>query len=150
MDKILTTKDYDNISWHDNVIHSISMIDENWESDLILGIDYITKWICSDDNTCQFMVAPAKLVFHNVESLELNIKKPGLQQQSYLGMIIDEIIKEKTLRKSDKLNLWTFKFCDIGDAKENFKLSFVSSGFTQTLLKEPILKDEQSLMSYER
>jgi hypothetical protein len=106
MNKILTTKDYNDISWHDNVIHSISMIDENWESDLILGIDYITKWICNNDNTCQFMIAPAKLVFHNVEALEIEIKKSGFQQQSYLGMIIDDIIKEDLPIKSGKLSLW--------------------------------------------
>ena len=150
MVKIFTTKDYNDISWHDNVIHSISMIDENWESDLILGIDYITKWICNNDNTCQFMISPAKLVFHNVESLEINIKKSGFQQQSYLGMIIDDIIKDKIPNSRDKKDLWTFRFCETGDVEDNYKLSFISSGFTQTLVKEPILKDEQTLMSFER
>ncbi len=143
---ILTTKDYDNISWHDNIIHTISMVDENWENDLILGIDYITQWIC-DGNTCKFMIAPANLIFHNVESFELCIQKPGLMMHSYLNLIINDIKKEPS--STNGKELWTFDFCKTGEETNN-KLSFLSSGFTQTLLKAPVLKDEQHLFLSER
>ena len=50
--RVYTTEDYDDISWHDNIIHSISMIDEDFQNDLILGIDFISNWIC-ENNKCK-------------------------------------------------------------------------------------------------
>jgi len=146
---IYTTEDYDNMSWHDNIIHSISIVDENYESNLILGIDFITEWIC-ENNKCQFLIAPAKLVFHDVKDFQLVINKKSLIMNSYLGLIIDKIIRESTPNKDKTSEHWRFKFCKLDLESNNCELSFVSTGFTQTILKEPILKNEQTLIASER
>lgn len=87
---------------------------------------------------------------YTTEDFELNIKKPGYTMNFYLGLIIDDIIREPTTCESKVKEHRVFKFCNSGDGIKNNKLTFISTGFTQTLLKEPILKGEQTLIASER
>src|SRR2546421_8077167 len=78
MTLILTDKDFDQLSWHDCCLWGIGLhcgnpLSNDWTSDLALDIDYITQWNCGSDGRCTFEVAPAKLAFHNVTDLEIDI-----------------------------------------------------------------------------
>ena len=155
MRKTLKTEDFEQLSWHDNSLYGISW-KVDYESDtneLILDIDYICEWICDPNKTCHFKVAPANLNFHNITDLKINIDCGNSDFQACLdsGIPISSISKEQI--KNQKVHLdkpyykWIIKFD--APAKDSF-ISFGASGFTQTLRKDPVLTDSQSLTLNER
>lgn len=79
-------------TFHDNHIHGISCVDEDFSCDLILDLDHILEWHCERD-PCEFVVAPAWLTFRNVRALVVSITKPELTMNAYLG-IIDHVVTE--------------------------------------------------------
>ena len=78
----------ENFSFHDNAIHSIEFVDENYDTDLVLDIDYISEWV-NNDGQISFNLSPAYLIFQGVSDLTINIDKPSLTQHSYLETILD-------------------------------------------------------------
>ncbi|HEX5442730.1 MAG TPA: hypothetical protein VFW87_02825, partial [Pirellulales bacterium] len=79
MASVETTEDFDQYCWHDCRIWGIEfLVGEpelgDWTSDLRLDIDYLCQWLC-DAGPCQFRVAPAFLVFHEVMNLTIAIER---------------------------------------------------------------------------
>ncbi|HVX61165.1 MAG TPA: hypothetical protein VHC19_11200 [Pirellulales bacterium] len=140
--------DFGEFSWHDCHIWAIAFQPGNpnqgdWTSDLALDIDFICQWLC-DDGGCRFRVAPAMLVFHDVSDARIAI---AWERTSYAHELsIAEIVREplaadETGLAQDKPSYrWIIKF----NWPEGGELSFIASGFTQTLNAEPVLLDEQS------
>ena len=126
-------------SFHDNKIHSISFVDENFETSLILDIDHILEWVPLGD-TYQFRIGPAKLKYINVSDLELKLSKPGFTINSYLETIID--INTEEIEK-DRIK-FTISLLDDNSIK------FVASSFSLELLGMPKLKSKQYLTVLER
>ena len=127
------------VSFHDNRIHSISFVDENFETSLILDIDHILEWVPSGD-ACQFRITPAKLKYNNVSDLELKLSKPGFTINSYLETIID--VNTEEIAK-DRIE-FTISLLDGNSIK------FVASSFSLEILGIPKLKPEQYLTVLER
>ena len=50
-----TTEDFEELFWHDNCLYGISLkVDsENFTSDVVFDIDFITEWICGTDKICR-------------------------------------------------------------------------------------------------
>ena len=126
-------------TYHDNPIHSIEFVDENYNTDLVLDIDYIAEWINSKGNY-QFKISPAYLTFKGVSNLNIRINKPALTQHGYLETILD--IKTKLQ--------------DNGSTKYTIILlpdsyiEFCSSGSTLEIEKQEYIKDVQYLTKAER
>ena len=78
----------ENATYHDNTIHSIEFIDEEFETNLALDIDYISEWKKCGDK-CNFVISPATLMFKGASDLAIRITKPGFTQESYLDVILD-------------------------------------------------------------
>jgi len=89
----MTSKNIEDTSYHDNPIHAIEFIDEEYETTLVLDIDYISEWLNCEEKY-KFKISPAYLSFKNVKNLHINIKKPNLSQYSYLETIIDIKVKK--------------------------------------------------------
>jgi hypothetical protein len=68
-----TTEDYETMGWHDATIRAIAFLPETYE--LALDIDYIFEWIepAGDDRYYGFMVAPATLVFENLNQATIDL-----------------------------------------------------------------------------
>jgi hypothetical protein len=129
----------DNAEYHDNTIHSIEFIDENYESDLVLGIDYISEWINSDDGF-KFKISPASLIFKNVSDIDIRITRPGYTQESYINVILDLDIAQY----DKEINIYTIKLLDESYIK--FKASR-----SELIAKEKYyIKSTQSLTVSER
>lgn len=53
-------KNFREMSWHDCTIHSMAQDQGGeYQSDLLLDLDYIVEWIKTGDDSFQFNVAPA-------------------------------------------------------------------------------------------
>ena len=140
----LTTEQFDAITWHDNVLHAISFVDEDFKNDLILDIDYIIEWL-NQDCACshEFRVAPAHLVFHEVSNLKINLSKgPQLMMFSYLADI------NGISREPIGENRYRWEIHLLGG--EGNLISFEAAGFTQQTYKEPIVTMLQHLTSEQR
>ena len=70
---MVTGKDFEPLSWHDNFIYGIHFLSANWKSNLILDIDHIVEWLCGVDQQTRFRIVPATLVFQDVTDLKINI-----------------------------------------------------------------------------
>jgi hypothetical protein len=69
---IWTDADYEQMCWHDVVVHGILVHPEKWE--ILFDIDYIVKWFSPEppEKYFKYLVSPATLIFDGVNSLELN------------------------------------------------------------------------------
>ena len=126
-------------SFHDNYIHGVSYVDEEFSSDLIFDIDYIQEWFCSEV-PCEFLIVPATLTFKMVSALVISITKPGYTLNSYLGIIL-EVTSEKLM---DSRARYEIKMVD-----GNF-IKLEAEGADLQVTGDPIKTKVQHLSSTER
>jgi hypothetical protein len=153
--KIYTTDDFETMSWHDNLIRGFAFHrdfnNENSKfiSDFVLNIDFIVEWLCTPNQQCQFKISPATLTFHDVTDLYIHID-PG--RKTYQSVIDDLTIHniERIPMEDQKVcldrpyYLWTIHL-DLMMSSPGSQITFGASGFTQKLLKAPILCDDQQI-----
>jgi hypothetical protein len=137
--------------WHDNLIYGIAFdvgdpARQEWRSDLVLDIDFIAEWICEPEGTYRFRVAPATLTFHNVGDLSLSIDNGDSDGRTAMNELsIDRVVRER-LDRPFEFWRWTIGL----NAPGGGTIRFCSTGFTQTLRREPVLLTEQHLPRGER
>jgi hypothetical protein len=144
MDKTTWTEaDFENLGWHDNHVHGLSIQDGEYAGKLVLDLDYICEWLCGTDRRCSFMLAPADLVFRDVTELRINIEYKSI---AVAPISIGEIRREIIVRTERYTECrWQILF--------NFpqgEISFQSPGFAQVLRALPIHKKQQFLTEDER
>lgn len=71
MYKILTSAQFDTMRFDDCTLHGLvwESNDQDWDSNLVLFIDYIDEWLPDSKAYCPYRVAPGTLIFHNVTNL---------------------------------------------------------------------------------
>lgn len=84
----MTAMELDEPSFHDNFIHGLSYIDEDFQNNLVLDIDHIKEWHC-ETSPCTFLLCPSHLVFKDVSHMKISIQKKQRTLESYLGVILD-------------------------------------------------------------
>ena len=129
----------DGSAFHDNPIHSIEFIDEDYNTDLILDIDYITEWI-ECDGKYQFKISPAFLTFTEVSDLKINILKTDLTQNGYLETILD--------MKTEKLDNGSTKHTIV--LMSNNYIEFCAKAKVLDVSTTELIKDVQYLTKAER
>jgi len=153
-----TEEDFDKLSWHDCIMWGLELrggdpAEQDWTSDLVLGIDYITAWLCGTNRICHFQVAPAMLVFHDVDDLSIHIDwgYPISTHGASIHQIEREIIDPEVIKKRGwRLNRPHYKWRIHFNWPEMGEIAFEGSGFTQKLLAEPVECEEQSLSLRQR
>jgi hypothetical protein len=136
-----TTADFEELSWHDCHVYGFSLAErEHGTAELVFDIDFIVEWLCRDDGTCEFRVAPATLTFHSAHGLrfELDYGTPtaGMTPFSLAGIERDEVrypTGDVTFNWRMPIN-WP-----------NGLITFESPGFTQVLRRAPIVSGTQAL-----
>ncbi|MES2295773.1 MAG: hypothetical protein V4582_01960, partial [Pseudomonadota bacterium] len=131
---------FENFCWHDNAIHGFRFVagDDGCSGDLVLDLDFIVEWMQpgGDDARFKFRVAPANLTFHATTDLLVSIDY-GAASAAFGPMVIHEIKREViTYANGFSSFAWTI---DI-NWPPGSQLSFISSGFTQVLRSEPIVR----------
>jgi hypothetical protein len=136
------------MSWHDNIVHGIRIRnpdDETYDFDLMLDLDYILEWL-PVENTFDFVIAPAILVFHSVNHLKFNFK---LSYKEDIG--IDWIDREEITTESDlkaAIRIWRFRIHLHNEQPDT--ITFKAMGFTQELTKAPVVSQRMWLEDVER
>ena len=154
--KTYTDTDFDNLSWHDCHMWGIRFRcgnpeEDDWTSDLVLDIDFIEDWVCGVDGNCQFRVAPATLVFHDVTDPRIDIRwEPSGYQVSIHEISIGNISRERV--KDQQICFDRSYYCWLVELNwpDGSEITFGASGFTQTVLAEPLLIDNQYLTLKQR
>lgn len=134
-----TTEDFDALSWHDCVLWSLQIriggsAEDDWTSDLVLGLDFITEWLPAG----RFRVAPAELIFHGVTDLRVGF---GPEERSFVSLPLPaiEVVEREPVPDapvfldSDYFR-WTIRFAD----PHGGAIEFGAVDFSQSLLADPV------------
>ena len=155
MDGVHTDLDFETLSWHDCRIWGVEFRtgdadDQDWTSDLALDIDFILEWHCGTSEA-QFRIAAARLVFHGVTDVNLNIDwgTRGWQASPY-AITIDRIERQPIREQKVFLDRPYYSWTIVLNSPKGGIISFGAVGFTQSLRAEPILSDKQSLSLRQR
>lgn len=151
-----TEADFERLSWHDCHIwgldfHVGQADEDDWTSDVVLDIDFITEWMCGVTGGAQFCVAPATLAFHGVTDPRIMIDwgRSGFQAALH-GVSIDRIDRERVNNQKVYLDRPYYSWRILLNWPKAGEIAFGAVGFTQTLLTEPVLTDKQHLSLRER
>ncbi len=137
--------------WHDNLIYGLSFeIGEperqDWRSDLVFDIDFISDWLCGPAGEVQFRVAPARLVFHHVTDLSVAVDHGDSNGRVALNeWSIDRVVREPLDRPFPYWR-WTIHL----NMPAGGKIVFCAGNYSQAMRGEPKLLDEQHLPRSER
>lgn len=134
-----TDADFELLSWHDCTIHSVGIDqDGEYQSDLLIDLDFLLEWLTASDGTFQFRVSPALLRFHNVDKLVIHMlldyKEP---------IQISEVTR---CRRDDPgyINYhWAIKLHTYPGREK--QIEFDATGFSQELTAQPVVTGHQSL-----
>lgn len=150
-----TEADFDQLSWHDCHVWAIRFDvgdpDANdWTSDLILDLDFIVEWVRPSADRFAFRVAPATLIFQGVTDprVEIHWAKTGFQGALH-PVSIAEISRERVQDQKVYLDRPYYSW-RIELNWPTGEITFGAVSFTQTLLADPVLKDQQHLSRAER
>ena len=156
MGDVWTETDFDRMSWHDCHVWGLEFRtgnpdDDDWTSDVVLGIDYIVEWLCGVDRSARFRVAPARLVFHGVTDLSVAVDwgRSGFQiapTEVFINRLARAAVADQKVYLDRPYYHWVLEF----SALTKGSIEFGAVGFTQTLLAEPIVSDRQYLTLRER
>ena len=144
-DYLWTDEEFDKMSWHDNHVHGIQIIEGDYGAGkLILDIDYILEWINSTKDKYQFRILPAVLEFGGVTNLRIALDYAT--PTAALGPFSIHAIERKVEpRERYEAQLWRIIInWPVGE------ISFEAEGFEQRGTREPQVADEQWLSSQER
>ncbi|GAB3825235.1 hypothetical protein [Hymenobacter jeollabukensis] len=116
-----TEADFETMGWHDASVYA-------WRlqgSELLMDIDYIFQWNQPEveGTSFTFWVAPATLVFHEVQNVEFDFDFIGTEPFKAAALEIDSLELETP-------NEWTIQF-------HNGYLGFTATGFSQYIRKAP-------------
>ena len=130
-----TDSNFEEMGWHDSRLYSIAFPRENLV--LSLNIDYIFKWVEREDEAYNFWVAPCLLKFHNVLNLKIDI-----DFSNSVGIDIQLMKRiDKGVLSNGKMRIWEY-FIDT----DKGNISFLSTGFVQDVLDDPILSESQYIL----
>ena len=137
---VWTTGDFDEMAWHDCLIHAISFGEE---FKLLLDIDYIFKWVL-DGKKYKFWIAPCTLIFENCYDVnfDLDMSTPRLE--------IDSISRKNPKKpKNAEFIVSQVEFDWIMETQQG-NISFTSVGFSQYVRRKPVFSNAQSFSEEER
>jgi hypothetical protein len=134
---VWTEEDFENMGWHDATIYAVSFLTNQWE--LVFDIDYLVEWVSEGvaGAPIEFWVAPATLVFENVNGLKTNY-------EIWTGSPLTPSIMDIS-RSGREYNLagnpweWTIEL------EHGGKMEFHASGFRQFFRANPIFQKGQQL-----
>jgi hypothetical protein len=133
---IWTDADFDQMGWHDVVIHSLAFDAYS----LKLDIDYMFRWVdpAPGETYYRFWLSPAALVFDNVSDLRLDLEPHG-------APIIMGVTRSEPITVPDRATTWKW-LLDCLDGE----ISFRATGYRQFTRRAPVLTSAQSFPVAER
>ena len=144
MEQIWTDEQFEGMSWHDNHVHAIRIVEgEHGAGELVLDIDYIADWISGPDQF-RFSIVPAVLTFRHVSDLRITLDYAAAS--AALGPFSIHAIERRVEQRPHYVaRLWRIVI--------NWppgEISFAAQGFVQRATGVPRLSDTQGLTPSER
>ena len=139
-----TDQDFDGMSWHDNHVHALRLIEgENGSGELVLSLDYILEWLPAEKGF-QFRIVPAELRF--LEVSDLNIAISYAASSAAMGPFCIASVKRQSIPRAHYVaQCWT-----IGINWPGGEISFEARGFEQSRRGLEVLSSSQGLNPAER
>lgn len=120
-----TEADFDALSWHDNHVHGLELLDRG----LALHLGYILEWLPPVDGRYTFAIAPAVLRFRQVSALRIDLDFVG-PQAMVTPFSLSGIGREEVRYENGQVSWrWT-----IGVNWPEGSITFESPGFEQKLV----------------
>lgn len=140
-------KQYPDFDVHDNIVHGIRMISENFTSELVVDIDHILEWPeCREGG--KFKVCVACLKFHDVTDLTVRIE---WGDSGYTVAVSDMMINEVVFDKTEStLRFESYYSVTVRMSDGNSFFHFGSSGVSLEILSDSMFTSNQYLTSAER
>lgn len=139
---------FDSYAFHDNLVHGISFLAEDFTAELHLDIDHILRWPTCEDEETLFEVTKALLRFCDISDLSINMEWPKKGPEVAMSRIfIDKITRHEI---SVNLNLSAYYEWCIWMSDGHSSISFGASAMVVELTNTQISIDRQYLMSHER
>ena len=145
------SENYDEYAFHDNRIHGVSFVAENFRSEIHLDIDCILGWPdCESalEVPPRFKVSKAVLSFFHVTDFEMNIDWGASGFTSAVsGIYIDRLTRQEAITslRLPTYYLWSIVFTD-----DKSRFSLGASACQLKLIGDPIVVERQHLLSAER
>ena len=137
---IWSEEDFEQMNWHDVIVHAFSIVPKEYDYELMLDIDYIFEWIkpVPPDTHYLFIIAPATISFPGAWDIEtdLSTRKDISEPISILD------IQRSNPRETNVADIigWDWKII-----LEQGSISFSGYGFKQYIRKEPMVSDSNVL-----
>ena len=135
---------YQQMSWHDNHVHALRIIEgEHGSGDLVLDLDYILEWLKADEGF-QFRMVPVTLRFRCVTNLRIELDYS--RASAALGPFsIHAIERRGEVRERYTAQCWTINI--------NWppgEISFEADGYEQEAWGKVVVSAEQRLQPQQR
>ena len=151
MNETDSAPDFDEYSWHDNIVYALRFnvgdaSQGDWRHQLIFDIDSIVEWVPGGERGARFRVAPATLTFHDVTDLRIGVDfgdsncTTAINDLSIAAISREPFDDKKRFPDQDYYR-WRIEL----NLPQGGEIVFGARGFTQTLRAEPVLLDEQRL-----
>ena len=128
------------MSFHDNKVHGIEFIDEDYSCLFVIDIDHIQEWI-KEESTFSFKIQPSKLVFADVSSFSIKMERTNLTINSYLDTILNI---ESAPVEGKNVRMYVIEMLG-GNCIE-----LESTGYSLEYFGKSVVKSEQYLTKSER
>jgi hypothetical protein len=128
---VWTADDFDEMTWHDNYIHSIFFPGDDLK--LKFDIDYVFRTeLDKEKGNFNYWIAPCLLVFLDVLKLKIDI-----DFKDSVGIDINNISRfNSRASPNGMVVIWDYMI-----ETEKGKITFESTGYVQKLEKQPIFSD---------
>src|SRR5215471_18977561 len=141
---LLTDAQFDEMSWHDNHVHSLRIVEgQHGAGELILDIDYIAEWLRVPQGF-RFRIEPSWLTFREVTDLRVALDYAGIGA-ALVPFSIHTIERRSADRERYVAQLWTIAL--------NFpagEITFEAAGYKQEPWGRSVLSEQQRLRADER
>lgn len=132
-------EDFEQMSWHDNHVHALRVIEGEYGGTLEFDLDYILEWLQDDDGRFLFRMIPSTLSFFEVANLRIDL---GYQHPNaaVAPFSIHDIQRRLEERERYTATVWNMRF----NWPEG-QISFESPRFSQVGRGNPVEASEQRL-----
>jgi len=142
--QIWTEQHFDEMSWHDNHVHGLKIIEgAHGSGELVLDIDYILEWLPGGSGY-KFRIVPALLTFREVFALRMSLDYAA-PTAAFGPFSIHSIERREEQRERYAAQIWK-----IGINWPAGAVEFEAAGFEQRAVGLPVLSEGQCLRPAER
>jgi hypothetical protein len=145
MERIWTHAQFNEMSWHDNHVHALRIVEGvHGSGQLVLDLDYILEWLCGNPGEQRFRIVPVSLTFNDVFALRLALDYAS-PTAAFGPFSIGSIERRVESRPRYEATIWRILInWPVGE------ISFEASGYEQRGIGGEVLCSEQYLSAERR